>query len=157
MQKHDGNDDFVGVQTYGRAITGPDADLPPPDGVETTQTDIEFYPEALGATVRWAAKETGLPIIVTENGVATDDDAWRIAYIDRALASLRSAIHDGVDVQGYIHWSLLDNFEWNRGYDAKFGLVAVDRATFRRTPKPSAAHLGRIARATSRQLVSSGI
>ena len=107
---------------------------------------MEFYPEALGATVRLAAKATGRPVIVTENGIATDDDRRRIVYIDRALASLRAAMADGVDVRGYIHWSLLDNFEWNRGYHAKFGLVAVDRTTFRRTPKPSAAHFGRLAR-----------
>ncbi|QQV79498.1 glycoside hydrolase family 1 protein (plasmid) [Sphingomonas aliaeris] len=139
-------DDFIGVQTYSRTLVGRDTDLPPPAGAETTQTDMEFYPEALGATVRLAAKATGRPVIVTENGIATDDDRRRIVYIDRALASLRAAMADGVDVRGYIHWSLLDNFEWNRGYHAKFGLVAVDRTTFRRTPKPSAAHFGRLAR-----------
>lgn len=139
-------DDFVGVQTYGRAIVGPQADLPPPTGVEQTLTQMEFYPEALEATIRWAAKATGRPIIVTENGVAVSDDTRRIAYIDRALAGLGRAVADGVDVRGYIHWSLLDNFEWNRAYTAPFGLVAVDRGTFARTLKPSGSHLGRYAR-----------
>jgi beta-glucosidase len=136
-------DDFIGVQTYGRAVVGPELDLPPPAGVELTQTGMEFFPEALEATVQWAARATGRPVIVTENGVATTDDTRRIAYIDRALAGLARARAAGTDVRGYIHWSLLDNFEWNRAYTAQFGLVAVDRRTFVRTPKPSAFHLGR--------------
>jgi beta-glucosidase len=142
-------DDFVGVQTYGRAIVGKDMDLPPPKGVELTQTDTEFYPQALEATVRWVAKATGRPVIVSENGVATTDDSRRVAFIDGSLAGLGRAIADGVDVRGYIHWSLLDNFEWNRAYTAQFGLVAVDRTTFRRTMKPSGLHLGRYARDNS--------
>lgn len=140
------HDDFVGVQTYGRAVVGPTLDLPPPPGVELTQTGMEFYPEALGATVRWAAKATGRPIIVTENGVATADDSRRIAYIDRALAGLQRAMDEGADVRGYIHWSLLDNFEWNRAFTAQFGLVSVDRQTFARRIKPSGLHLGGYAR-----------
>jgi beta-glucosidase len=84
---------------------------------------------------------------VTENGINTKDDTQRIRYIDAALAGLLSAIGDGVPVLGYLHWSLLDNFEWISGYKPTFGLVAVDRATFKRTPKPSAYHLGSIARA----------
>ncbi|TCM23833.1 family 1 glycosylhydrolase [Novosphingobium sp. ST904] len=139
-------DDFVGVQTYGRAVVGPDADIPPPAGAEVTQTGMEFYPEALEVTVKWVAEATGRPIIVTENGVATNTDDRRIAYIDRALAGLGRAMDAGTDVRGYIHWSLLDNFEWNRAYTAQFGLVAVDRKTFARTIKPSGPYLGRYAR-----------
>jgi beta-glucosidase/6-phospho-beta-glucosidase/beta-galactosidase len=74
---------------------------------------------------------------VTENGVATTDDKRRVAYIDRALAGLSRAIASGVDVRDYIHWSLLDNFEWNRAYTAQFGLVSVDRQTFKRTINPA--------------------
>jgi beta-glucosidase len=62
------------------------------------------------------------------------------------LRGLKSAIDDGIPVLGYIHWSLLDNFEWYFGYGPRFGLAEVDRTTFRRTPKPSAAILGSIAR-----------
>ena len=138
--------DFVGVQTYTRLRVGPDGVLPPPDGAERTGAGYEFYPDALGATIRFAAKAMGKPIHVTENGIATDDDTRRVAYIDAALASLRAAQADGIDVRGYFHWSLLDNFEWIAGYAQRFGLVEVDRTTFRRTPKPSAIHLGRIAR-----------
>jgi beta-glucosidase len=139
-------DDFVGVQTYGRAVVGDIADLLAPPGVEVTQTGMEFYPEALEATVKWVARETGRPVVVTENGVACADDSRRVAYIDRALAGLGRAIASGTDVRGYIHWSLLDNFEWNRAYTAQFGLVSVDPKSFRRTIKPSAFHLGSYAR-----------
>jgi beta-glucosidase len=85
-------------------------------------------------------------VLVTENGIATEDEAERIAYMDTALAGVRRCINDGLDVRGYIHWSLLDNFEWLAGYRPRFGLVAVDRKTFKRTPKAGAAHLAKIAR-----------
>lgn len=144
-----GESDFVGVQTYTRNLVGPNGDLEIPKGAEVTQAGYEFYPAALGNTIRYAAATSGKPVYVTENGVATADDRRRIAYIDGALAALRTCIDDGVDVRGYIHWSLLDNFEWSSGYRPKFGLVAVDRTSFRRTVKPSALHLGGYARANS--------
>jgi beta-glucosidase len=87
--------------------------------------------------------------MVTENGVATTDDSRREEYLRRALIGLKHAIDDGVDVRGYVVWSLLDNFEWMSGFEPKFGVVAVDRATQRRTIKPSAAMLGNIARTNS--------
>ncbi|MDB5970005.1 MAG: glycoside hydrolase, family 1 [Hydrocarboniphaga sp.] len=139
--------DFVGVQTYSRNRTGPDGDLGPEAGAELTQMGYEFYPQALGATIRHAAAVTGKPVYVTENGIGTEDDTRRIAYIDAALAEVDNCIKDGVDVRSYIHWSLLDNFEWIFGYRPKFGLVSVDRKTFERSPKPSAHYLGAIARA----------
>lgn len=141
-------DDFVGVQTYTRSRIGSKA-LPPTQGAELTQMGYEFYPESLEHTVRFAAKESGVPVIVTENGVATENDTRRVEYIQRALAGLKRCIDDGVTVQGYIHWSLLDNFEWIFGYTPKFGLIAVDRATQKRTVKPSAVMLGKIAKANS--------
>lgn len=138
--------DFVGVQTYTRIRVGAQGPLPPPEGAEKTGAGYEFYPQAVGNTVRFAAERLGKPIYVTENGIATDDDTRRVAYIDGALAALQKAKADGVDIRGYFHWSLLDNFEWTAGYAQKFGLVAVDRKTFVRTPKPSAHHLGAIAK-----------
>ncbi|MDE2412621.1 MAG: family 1 glycosylhydrolase, partial [Sphingomonadales bacterium] len=141
--------DFVGVQTYTRIRVGAEGPLSAPAGSEMTDAGYEFYPQALGETVRFAAKATGKPIYVTENGIATGDDTRRVAYIDGALDALRKARADGIDVRGYFHWSLLDNFEWTAGYAQHFGLVEVDRTTFKRTPKPSAVHLGRIARANS--------
>ncbi|WP_338071541.1 glycoside hydrolase family 1 protein [Actinomadura bangladeshensis] len=128
-------DDWIGVQTYARLRIG-DHGGPP-----VTATEYEYYPRALGGAVRYAASRTGLPVIVTENGIATDDDSRRIAYTSEALRSLQKAMADGADVRGYFHWSLLDNYEWG-DYAPTYGLVAVDRATFTRTPKPSLAWLG---------------
>ena len=87
-----------------------------------------------------------MPIYITENGIGTEDDTRRIEYIDRALAGVQNCLADGIDVRGYIHWSLLDNYEWIYGYRPKFGLVAVNRETQERTPKPSAFYFGEIAR-----------
>jgi beta-glucosidase len=112
-------------------------------------TGWEFYPSALGASVRRAWTVTGgTPIVVTENGIATGDDARRIAYTTGALDALAEAMGAGVDVRGYIHWSLLDNYEWGH-WDPTFGLVAVDRETFERRPKPSLAWLGGVAKANA--------
>ncbi|MEI9985629.1 MAG: family 1 glycosylhydrolase [Aliidongia sp.] len=138
--------DFVGVQTYTRVLVGPEGRLPPPDGAEMTAAGYEFYPQALGGTIRFAAERIGRPIYVTESGIATDDDTRRIAYIDAALAEVRRCLDDGIAVKSFLYWSLLDNFEWTRGYRERFGLVHVDYETFARTPKPSAYHLGAIAR-----------
>lgn len=132
------DDDFIGVQTYGRLRLGPRAVVPPDATAERTQSGDEFYPQALGAAVAHAHAATGRPVMVTENGIAASDDEQRRRYIAIALASLDRQVEQGVPVLGYFHWSLMDNFEWRRGYSQNFGLVAVDRATFRRTPKPSA-------------------
>jgi beta-glucosidase len=69
--------------------------------------------------------------------------------VTEALQSLHGCVEDGISVLGYVHWSLLDNFEWVLGYGPTFGLVAVDRDTFERRPKPSAAWLGSVARANA--------
>ena len=143
-----GGDDFVGVQTYTRMRVGPDGALGAEEGVGTTQMGYEVWPEALGATVRRAVDVTGgLPVYVTENGIGTDDDALRIGYVTRALAGVGECLDDGIDVRGYFYWSLLDNFEWVLGYGPTFGLVEVDRTTFERRPKPSAAWFSGVARA----------
>ena len=139
--------DFVGVQTYTRIRVGADGPLPLPADAVKTDSGYEFRPEALEATIRYAIAMTGKPVIVTENGLATTDDTRRVAFIDQALAGVARCRADGLDVRGYIHWSLLDNFEWTSGYAQRFGLVAVDRTTFARTVKPSAVYLGRRARA----------
>ena len=140
-------DDFVGVQTYERRYIGREREVPPPPGTPRRANGAEWFPAAVGNAVRYAHKATGKPVMVTENGIEASDDADRARFIPEAVASVEAAMRDGVPVLGYIHWSLLDNFEWIRGYGPKFGLVAVDRTTFKRTPKPSAGVLGRIARA----------
>jgi beta-glucosidase len=139
--------DFFGVQTYTR-FTVTEAGLqPPPKGSELTLSGYEFYPQALAATIRWAHAAIGKPIYVTESGIATHDDSRRIAFIDAALDGVRQCLDEGIPVHSYLYWSLLDNFEWTSGYGVPFGLVAVDRQTFKRTLKPSALHLGALAKA----------
>jgi len=140
-------DDFVGVQTYSRLRVGPKGPLPPEEGVELTQMHYEFWPEALEATIRYASAVTGIPVIVTENGLATGDDSRRIEYVERALHGVHRCLTDGLDVRGYTYWSAFDNFEWMQGYRPTFGLIAVDRETQVRTVKPSARWLGAVARA----------
>ena len=101
---------------------------------------------ALGIAIRhtWnVAKRT--PIIVTENGIATADDRRRIDYTFGAIAGMHDAMDDGIDVRGYLHWSLLDNYEWG-SFTPTFGLASWDRDTFERHPKPSLDWLGSIAR-----------
>jgi len=144
-----GGDDFVGVQTYSRTRFGPEGLLPAEEGVELTQMEYEFWPEALEATIRYAVAKTGLPVIVTENGVSTTDDTRRVEYIRRALQGVTNCINDGLPVRGYTYWSAFDNFEWSLGYRPTFGLIAVNRETQERTVKPSARWLGAIARANT--------
>jgi beta-glucosidase len=143
-------DDFVGVQCYTRTRFGPDGMLGPEDEARITQMGYEFCPEALEATIRRAWAVTGgVPVLVTENGIGTEDDRERIEFVRRALPGVLASLADGIDVRGYVYWSLLDNFEWFLGYGPTFGLVAVDRETQARTPKPSARWLGAVARANA--------
>jgi beta-glucosidase len=143
-------DDFVGVQCYTRMRVGPAGALPPDEGVPVTQMGYEYWPQALEATVRRAWGFTGgTPILVTENGISTSDDEVRIRFVSEALAGVQRCLRDGIDVRGYIYWSLLDNFEWVLGYGPRFGLVEVDRETFERRPKASAAWLGELSKANS--------
>ena len=102
----------------------------------------------MAATIRraWDYTDGRVPIIVTENGIGTDDDEQRIAYVRAALDGVLECLGDGINVRGYTYWSLLDNFEWVLGYRPRFGLVSVDRSTFVRTPKPSAQWYADIAR-----------
>lgn len=150
------DDDFIGVQTYTRNRFGPEGprgphvqwEKPLPEETdEITQLGQEYYPQALGNTIRRAWGSTGgTPILVTESGIATAKDRKRVAFIDASLREVLACLDDRIDVRGYCYWTLLDNFEWSLGYRPRFGLVAVDR-TFARTPKPSAYWLGAVARA----------
>jgi beta-glucosidase len=88
------------------------------------------------------SKDFGGEILITENGIATSDDSRRCEFINRALAGVKKCLDDGINVVGYCHWSLLDNFEWQKGYSMTFGLIAVDRKTQTRYPKKSLYLLG---------------
>ncbi|MBF4460115.1 family 1 glycosylhydrolase [Pseudoclavibacter sp. VKM Ac-2867] len=138
-------DDWVGVQAYSSQEVDADGLVPHPDRPDNTLVGTAYRPDALEMAVRHAWDVTGgVPVVVTENGIATSDDEQRIRYTDEALQGLQRAMQDGIDVRGYLHWSLLDNFEWGH-WEPTFGLVAVDRETFERTPKPSLAWLGAVA------------
>lgn len=139
-------DDFLGVQTYNRGRTGPDGYLPNDGATMINEWGHDVSPEALAAVVDEAHRATGGAILVSENGLHTLDDRQRIEHLRRSVAGLAGRIDSGLPVLGYIHWSLLDNFEWSSGYAPRFGLVAVDRTTFRRTPKPSLAAYRRLVR-----------
>ena len=144
-------DDFLGVQTYSRMRIGPRGIVGPEEGVPVLDMGYELWPQSLEATLRYAWQRTGgrVPLLVTENGIGTTDDGQRIAYVHDALEGVLRVLADGVDVRGYTCWSLLDNFEWAYGYRPRFGLVAVDRTTFERTPKPSAAWYASVVRANA--------
>ena len=144
-------DDFVGIQTYGRTVYGPNGHAPAPEGVATNQMGEEIYPQALEATIREAHRVAGVPVMVTENGLATEDDAQRVEYLRAAVDCVASCLADGIDVRGYIAWTAFDNYEWVFGYGPKFGLIAVDRETQDRTAKESALWLGRQAQVHAAQ------
>ena len=139
-------DDFVGVQTYSRMRFGPEGPMQPEEDVPVTAMGYEFYPEALENTIRYATEKTGCPIIVTENGLGSPNDADRIEYIRRALNGVANCLKDGISVRGYTYWSAFDNFEWSMGYGPTFGLIKVNRQTQERTVKESARYLGEIAK-----------
>jgi beta-glucosidase len=142
-----GGDDFVGVNTYTRHRIGPAGWLGNEDGVELTDMGYELWPQGIGATLRRAWERTGgRTLIATEVGIAARDDARRTEFVRASVDSVWEALANGVDVRGLIYWSALDNFEWQHGYGPQFGLIAVDRATQRRTLKPSARVLGELAR-----------
>jgi beta-glucosidase len=135
------------VQSYTRtkiAETGP---VPAPDDVERTLTQWEYYPAAVGYALRHTADVIGdgTPLIVTENGIAASDDSRRVDYYTGALGEVAAAVEDGLNVQGYLAWSALDNYEWG-SFEPTFGLIAVDPVTFERTAKPSAVWLGGLGR-----------
>jgi beta-glucosidase len=140
--------DFLGVNYYFRAFCS--AETPPrkPEGkLGFTDMGWEVYPQGLTELLLKLNEEYALPpIYITENGMANADrlvdgavpDVERIEYVGRHLEALAAAMAQGVDVRGYFLWSLLDNFEWNSGYEKRFGIVHVDYATQQRTPKDSA-------------------
>ncbi|UDY34317.1 family 1 glycosylhydrolase [Dermatobacter hominis] len=144
-------DGFVGVQSYTRNVFGPEGVVREDPEEERTQMGWEHYPAALGEAVEYAASVVGdVPVLVTENGIATADDERRISYTAAALDGLLDVTAPrrgaaGVDVRGYLHWSLLDNYEWG-SFRPTFGLVGWDPVTFDRTPKRSARWLGEVAR-----------
>ncbi len=139
------DDDFLGVQSYSRKRFNADGVAPAEPGERTTQMGYEDYPMAIAHVVRRVAEEFKGDLIVTENGIATADDKRRCEFIEEATDGIAACVADGIPVKGYMYWSLLDNFEWQKGFSMTFGLIAVDRSTQTRYPKESLKVLGAMA------------
>jgi len=148
--------DWLGVNYYTRGVTRHDERAWPlkassvrQAGATYTETDWEVFPQGLTDILMWVKARYGdVPIMVTENGAAFYDppvaeggrvrDPLRVAYLRKHLGAVRDAISQGVRVEGYMAWSLLDNLEWSLGYSKRFGIVHVNFATQERTLKDSA-------------------
>jgi beta-glucosidase len=143
------DDDFIGVQNYECAYYDGTGAVSADGGPVTGGLYSAVDADSLGAAVAYAHEGSGVAVLVTEHGMATDDDAKRAAFLAPSVRGLRAAMDSGVPVLGYCHWSLMDNFEWIFGYSVHLGLHAVDRETFVRTPKPSAAAYSEIVRSAS--------
>ncbi|MCW8093166.1 GH1 family beta-glucosidase [Alteromonas sp. ASW11-130] len=144
--------DYLGVNYYTRARVKSDAPrdpilLPAPETSEQTAMGWEVYPQGLTDLLLQLERDFRLPpIIITENGLASDDhlvdgevnDLQRIRYLQSHMDAVAEAMAQGVNITGYFVWSLLDNFEWALGYEKRFGIVYVDYTTQKRTLKNSA-------------------
>ncbi len=111
-----------------------------------SQLGWALHSRGLGRMLRFV-KRYKLPIYITENGIADPSDQLRKEYLKSHLAEVASAIRNGIDVRGYYYWSLIDNFEWIKGFDPRFGLVEIDYKNFRRIPRPSADYFRRLIQA----------
>lgn len=129
--------DYIGVNFYFTVYGNWRAQQVNP---QKPLSDMGWYMEPSGLEELLVAisRRYHKPVIVTENGVADAKDAQRRWWLKQTLAALHGALKHGVNLRGYLHWSLLDNFEWEQGFWPKFGLIAVDRTTMKRTIRPSA-------------------
>jgi beta-glucosidase len=119
--------DWIGVNYYSRTMVGwpwPQTQISPSDG--RTDFGWEIYPRGLHDVLLRVGRY-GKPVVITENGIADRDDRQRATYLAAHLSQAERAIADGVDLRGYMHWSLLDNFEWAEGYAQCFGLATRER------------------------------
>lgn len=115
------------------------------DDGPTSATGWEVYPAGLRAVLERFSR-VGLPLFITENGIATDDDGLRRDFLAQHLTVLGEALDSGLDVIGYLHWSLFDNFEWTFGTGARFGLAEVNYRTQERTVRASGREFERVCR-----------
>jgi beta-glucosidase len=132
--------DILGINYYYSQRPGPISLLTGPSrrGKNFTMMGWRINPAGLYDEIARVAKRYGKPMMITENGIATENDAQREWYMQNHLAAIGRAIRDGYDVRGYFAWSLADNYEWHYGFTATFGLSKMDPATKDRILKPSA-------------------
>ena len=133
--------DFIGFNYYFRNRI--DWGLNKNENKQVSDLGWEVYPQGIYHVIKYLERYR-LPIYVTENGIADARDAHREFFLREHLSWVKQAIKEGADVRGYFHWSLLDNFEWDKGFWPCFGLVEVDYATMERKVRPSALAYKRI-------------
>lgn len=143
--------DWIGVNYYRRLLAIP-VDIPPLQALFQEDPELPsnelgwtIYPEGMLEALR-SMNAYGLPLMVTENGIPDGADVDRPEFLVNHLVSVQRAVEEGIPVEGYMHWSLIDNFEWAEGFEPRFGLVAVDYATQARTPRESYDVYGEICR-----------
>ena len=129
-----GAQDFIGLNQYFHNRINGKSDQN--ENLRVSDIGWELYPEAMYYALR-DLKKYHVPIYITENGLADGEDRQRLWFIGETLKNVHRAIFEGVDVRGYLHWSLMDNFEWDKGLWPRFGLIAIDYATQKRTSRPS--------------------
>jgi beta-glucosidase len=147
--------DWLGINNYSRGIMAHDegagflkAKGVKPGKAEFTDFNWEVYPEGIYRVLKWASESYGHPdIYITENGASYGEgpdesgrvrDDRRVSFLRRYFEAARRAVSEGVKLKGYFVWSIMDNFEWGEGFSQRFGIVHVDYATQKRTPKDSA-------------------
>ncbi len=145
------NMDFIGVNYYSRQLIelkefglgNLATDVRDNNRCEKNSLGWDIYPKGL-YDVLMELKKFNLPVMITENGICTSRDNLRWKYIYGHLKNIHRAMKKGVSVTGYLYWSLLDNFEWDKGFGPRFGLIGVDRKTYKRTVKRSAKKFGQV-------------
>lgn len=142
FEKYIKEDDFFGVQNYTRKVYDKSGKVEYDENTRLTEMKNEYYPKALYNVLKYVSKYVKKPLIVTENGISTSNDQERVEFINDTMKYVEQAISENINLIGYMHWSLLDNFEWQLGYTQKFGLIEVDRKSQTRYPKQSLKTLG---------------
>lgn len=146
--------DYLGINYYTRDLIQYDPSSPQMFSIQPNKdapkNDLgwEIYPHGFYRVLKEMA-QYNLPILITENGTADAKDAFREKFICDHLRETRKAMNEGVNVFGYLHWSLIDNFEWSSGFGPRFGLASVNYATEQRVLRSSALTYGRIIRTRS--------
>jgi beta-glucosidase len=150
--------DFIGINYYGPSVVAARSWWPASLVMDTCDSDHHpwprnslgwyIYPEGLYDLLT-RFKKYRLPVVVTENGICTADDSLRWDYIRRHLAMMFRAVSEGVDLRGYLYWSLIDNFEWDKSFSPRFGLIEIDYRTFARTVRDSARKYAEVCRSNT--------
>jgi len=143
--------DFIGINYYFHEKIKFPFYMPRNDDKVKTDVDWGVYPEGIYHVLK-DVRAYKKPLYITENGLADAKDRLRKDFIKDHLKWIHKALSEGIDVRGYFYWSLMDNFEWEKGYDPRFGLVEIDYETFKRTPRPSARYYEKICKTNQLEL-----